>query len=88
MICVHKLKGEEVWINPDLIAFVEGRHETRLTFLDGHHVIVSDPPAAIAEAVRTHRAQVLALAFLIHAGERDAQGDVPRHLQPVPPIGR
>lgn len=66
MIEVHKLKGEVMWVNPDLISFVESAHGTRdtvLTLADGRHVIVADPADVVAERARRHRAEVLALAF-------------------------
>ena len=84
MICVHKLKGEDLWVNPDHIAFVESAHtgnDTLLTLTDGRHVVVATPPAEIAEQVRLHRAQVLALAFRLEAEAP------PRHLRPVPDGG-
>jgi uncharacterized protein YlzI (FlbEa/FlbD family) len=66
MILVHKLKGEELWVNPDLIAMVEGNHDTVLTLLDGRHVTVADRPEEIASSIRHHRALTLALAFRLH----------------------
>jgi flagellar protein FlbD len=67
MILVHKLKGEPLWLNPDLVAFVEGNHDTVVTLLDGRHLIVSEQPGEVARLLREHRATVLALAFSIHA---------------------
>jgi uncharacterized protein YlzI (FlbEa/FlbD family) len=62
MICLHKLKGEPFWINPDQIAFVEGGRESVVTMLDGRHLVARDTPEEIAVAVRQHRAEVRALA--------------------------
>jgi uncharacterized protein YlzI (FlbEa/FlbD family) len=62
MICLHKLKGEPFWINPDQIGFIEGARESVVTMLDGHHIVASETPEEIAVAVRQHRAQVRALA--------------------------
>lgn len=67
MILLHKLKGEPLWLNPDLIAFAEGNHDTVVTLMDGRHMIVSESPEDVANAVRGHRAAVLATAFQIHA---------------------
>lgn len=67
MILVHKLKGEELWVNPDLIAFIESSHDTVLTLVDGRHVVVAEEPEAVAAGVRHHRAATLALAFELHA---------------------
>lgn len=67
MILVHKLKGEELWVNPDLIAFIESSHDTVLTLVDGRHVVVAEDPVTVASGVRQHRAETLALAFELHA---------------------
>jgi uncharacterized protein YlzI (FlbEa/FlbD family) len=67
MICLHKLKGDPFWINPDQIAFVEGGRESVVTMLDGRHLVARDTPEEIAVAVRQHRAQVRALAKRILA---------------------
>lgn len=67
MILLHKLKGESLWLNPDLVAFAEGNHDTIVTLLDGRHLVVSESPEEVALAVREHRAATLALAFQIHA---------------------
>jgi len=83
MICVHKLKGEDLWVNPDLIAFVEPAHtgnDTLLTLTDGRHLVIADAPADVAERVRLHRARVLALAFRIDADPSFHD----RHLHVVP----
>ncbi|MEX2658115.1 MAG: flagellar FlbD family protein [Acidimicrobiales bacterium] len=64
---MHKLKGEELWVNPDLIAFIESSHDTVLTLVDGRHVVVAEDPVAVAGSVRDHRAETLALAFELHA---------------------
>lgn len=91
MICVHKLKGEPLWINPDQVVFVEGGHESVVTLTDGKHIIASDTPEEIAAAVRMHRAMVLALAFQLDAeggGDPVARPvepvDLTRHLRSVP----
>lgn len=66
MILLHKLKGEPLWMNPDLVAFAEGNHDTVVTLMDGRHMIVSETPQEVAQAVQQHRAAVLAMAFQIH----------------------
>lgn len=79
MILVHKLKGEPLWVNPELIAFVESNHDTVLTLSDGRHVVVAESPEAVAESLQHHRASVLALAFRLHA-----DGVTPSPLRLVP----
>lgn len=89
MICVHKLKGESLWINPDLIVFVEGVHESVITLIDGKHVIASDTPDQIADAVRTHRARIFAMSARLSDAEVFNPPTAPdkssvRNLRPVP----
>lgn len=79
MILLHKLKGEPLWVNPDLVAFVESNHDTVLTLVDGRHLVVSEGPDVIAEALQEYRAATLALAFRLHA-----DGATPSALRLVP----
>lgn len=67
MILVHKLKGEPLWVNPDLISFVESNHDTVLTLSDGRHVVVAESPEDVVSALQERRAATLALAFRLHA---------------------
>jgi uncharacterized protein YlzI (FlbEa/FlbD family) len=86
VICLHKLKGELLWINPDQIIFVEGNRESVVTLLDGKHVVSSDTPEQIAEAVIEHRARILAAAGRI-MNATATPPDVTttdRHLRSVP----
>jgi flagellar protein FlbD len=89
VICVHKLKGEPLWINPDQIVFVEGGHESVITLVDGKHVITRDTPEVVAAAVREHRAKILALAsrLIDHtAPGGDDVAEVRRFLRSVPDL--
>lgn len=80
MICVHRLRGDEFWVNPDLIVFVDGReHETSITFADGNHVMVADHPDDIAAAVVRFRASVLVTADHL-AGSLCGRIEAPDHL--------
>ena len=67
MILVHKLKGEPLWVNPDLVSFVESNHDTVLTLHDGRHLVVAETPEEVADALQQYRASTLALAFRIHS---------------------
>lgn len=63
MICVHTLRGGEIWINPDLIVTIESPgHDTHVVMADGHRLTLSDNPASIAAAVVRYRASVIAAA--------------------------
>lgn len=63
MICLHRIRGEELWVNPDLIVFVEGTgHDTVVTLADGNRVLVQEPPKDVSAAVLRFRSTVLAAA--------------------------
>ncbi|MCE9620950.1 MAG: flagellar FlbD family protein [Actinomycetia bacterium] len=63
MICLHRLRGDELWINPDLIVFAEQTaHDTVITLADDNRVSVCEPVEQIASAVMQFRACVLAAA--------------------------
>jgi uncharacterized protein YlzI (FlbEa/FlbD family) len=70
MICVHRLRGDEFWVNPDLVVFVEGgpAHQTAITLADGNRVTVHETPDEIAVAVIRFRAAVLVVADELAAG--------------------
>ena len=84
MILVHKLKGEPLWVNADLISFVESNHDTVLTLSDGRHLVVAEPAEEIAWAIRAHHASTLAMAFRFHA---DGGPGPNLHLVPDPEEG-
>jgi len=63
MICLHRIRGEELWVNPDLIVFVEGTsHDTVVTLADGNRVLVQEKPTDVGAAVLRFRSSVLAAA--------------------------
>jgi uncharacterized protein YlzI (FlbEa/FlbD family) len=63
MICLHRLRGDELWVNPDLIVFAENTgHDTIVTLADGNRVTVAEPIETVATSVMQYRASVLAAA--------------------------
>ncbi len=63
MICLHRLRGEELWVNPDLVVFCENNgHDTVVTLADGNKVIVAEPVEEVAASCMQFRASVLAAA--------------------------
>lgn len=60
MVLVHRIDGEAVFLNPDLIELVEVVGQgTRITLVDGRLVEVSETPSVIADRMRDFRAAVL-----------------------------
>src|SRR5205807_5037805 len=60
MILVHRLRGEPMLINEDLIESIEATPDTVLTLVDGRKIVVADPPQMIVDRARVYRASVLA----------------------------
>jgi uncharacterized protein YlzI (FlbEa/FlbD family) len=79
MICLHRIRGDELWINPDLIVFAEQTaHDTVITLADDNRVTVCEPVQEIASSVMQFRASVLAaaenLATIFTSAERSIGG--------------
>ncbi len=62
MILVHRLRGEAVWLNPDLIESIESTPDTVVTLVDGRRAVVADPVDEVVERILTFRASVLVTA--------------------------
>ena len=59
MIVLHRLKGEPLVFNHDLIESIEALPDTVITLVDGRKVMVTESPAEIVERVREFRASIL-----------------------------
>ncbi len=62
MIVVHRLRGEPMLLNADLIETVEATPDTVITLVDGRRVVVADEPEEIVARVIGFRAALLAAA--------------------------
>ena len=62
MILVHRLRGEPMYLNPDLIESVEAIPDTVLTLVDGRKALVLEAPVDVVDSIRTFRASVLVRA--------------------------
>ncbi|HEX4925149.1 MAG TPA: flagellar FlbD family protein [Bdellovibrionales bacterium] len=51
MIQLSKLNREQVFINPDLIRWIEIRPDTVITFTDGHQLMVREKPDEIVQKI-------------------------------------
>lgn len=60
MILVHRLRGEPLYVNADLIETVESTPDTVLGLLDGRRLLVDESPEVIVERFTAFRAAVLA----------------------------
>ena len=62
MILVHRLKGEPLFVNADLIESIESTPDTVLTLVDGRKAVVAESPPEIVARIRAFRASVLVAA--------------------------
>lgn len=60
MILVHRLRGEPLFVNADLIESIEARPDTVITLVDGRKTVVTETPQEIVERITRFRAAVLA----------------------------
>ena len=74
MVLVHRLKGEAIFLNADMIESIEACPDTLVTLVDGRSFVLSDAPDEIVERIRRFRASVLVAA------------DELRDRGPVPPL--
>ena len=76
MITLHRLNGEGLTINADLIETVESTPDTVVRLVNGHRYIVKEPMEEIVELVVQYRQRVLfsffgGKALLREEGEED-----------------
>ncbi len=62
MVLVHRLKGEPLFLNADLIESIEALPDTVVTLADGRRIMLSDAPEEIVDRIRLFRASVLTAA--------------------------
>lgn len=62
MILVHRLRGEPLFVNADLIEVIESTPDTLLTLVDGRKAMVTESPETVVERILAFRAAVLVAA--------------------------
>jgi flagellar protein FlbD len=62
VVLVHRLKGEPIFVNADLIESIEARPDTVMVLVDGRTLVLSDVPEEIVDRIRRFRASVLVAA--------------------------
>ena len=68
MVLVHRLKGEPVFVNADLIESIEARPDTVMVLVDGRTLVLLDDPQDIVDRIRQFRASVLVAADELRSG--------------------
>lgn len=62
MILLHRLRGQPLYLNADLIESVETTPDTVITLVDGRRVYVEEQPHDVVERIRRFRASLLVTA--------------------------
>ena len=52
MIQLTALNGKEIWINFELIRFIESVPDTLLCFIDGYRLTIQETPSQVAQKIR------------------------------------
>jgi len=68
VILVHRLKGEPMFLNADLIESIEARPDTVITLVDGRKAVVAETPEEVVGRIREFRAAVLATVEELRSG--------------------
>lgn len=68
MILVHRLKGEPIFVNADLVESIESRPDTVMVLVDGRTLLLSDDPEDIVARICRFRASVLVAADELRGG--------------------
>lgn len=62
MILVHRLRGEPMFVNADLIETIESTPDTTLVLVDGRRIIATEHPDEVVERIRHFRASLIVAA--------------------------
>lgn len=79
MILVHRLRGEPMFVNADLIESVVATPDTVLVLVDGRRIIVEESCEDVVERITAFRASLLVAADALRAAPalsvvRDEEG--------------
>ena len=58
MIKVTKLNGRRLWVNAEMIRFIESTHDTVISLVRGEKVVVKESPDEVAEAIIAYKQRV------------------------------
>jgi flagellar protein FlbD len=62
VILVHRLRGEPLFVNADLIETIESTPDTALVLVDGRRILVDEDAHTVVERVVVFRASLLVRA--------------------------
>lgn len=69
MILVHRLRGEPLFVNADLIETIEATPDTTLVLVDGRRILVDEDARTVVDRVVAFRASLLVSADQLRATE-------------------
>ena len=70
MILVHRLKGEAMFLNADLMESIQATPDTVITMVDGRKLVVAESAEEIVDRIRDFRASILAAADEFRSTDR------------------
>jgi flagellar protein FlbD len=82
VILVHRLRGEPLYLNPDLIEAIEATPDTVLTLVDGRRTVVADGIDDVVDRILRFRAQVLVTADEMRASRAQEHGTATLRVLP------
>jgi flagellar protein FlbD len=85
VIIVHRLRGEPMFLNTDLIESIEATPDTVVTLVDGRKFVVAESPEEVVQRTLGFRASVLAAAEELRT--RPSAVVVPLRVQRAPDEG-
>lgn len=68
MILVHRLKGQRMFLNADLVESIEETPDTVVTLVDGRRLVVGDSADELASRIVEFRASILVSATEMREG--------------------
>jgi flagellar protein FlbD len=71
VIKLHRIRGEEFYLNADLVESVENTPDTVVTLFDGRKMVVHEPAQEVVELITLYRASVLRAADDLRSGRAD-----------------
>ena len=69
MIKVTRLNNSELWVNAEMIEFVEATPDTVISLVNNKKLIVKEPAESVVKAVLEYRRQILHIGPQTHGGE-------------------
>jgi flagellar protein FlbD len=70
MIKVNRLNGTELWVNAEMIEFIEATPDTVISLISHSKILVVQRPQDVVDAVVAYRRKILHEAPIVIEGEK------------------